>query len=217
MKRLNQFPNAHEMRWLESLIQMPNLISDLLVILDCPLDSVELESQSFLDFGENKLRFQVMTAGYKDPSFEPGVFTSCLAELLENANDPVNRMRRKNFVTTGWLIGELSCTNCLSGQEMKPSLLKNTVEDDYLAHIVLEPMGIPFLEPGSHHELSRHEQAKLFNDTLSIYENGLTEVFKVQMFKRPQEANKTNEVVSAFISCLYRQMFLTCSLDHSCH
>jgi hypothetical protein len=195
--RLEKFLNAKEMFWLEYLIQIPNLLSDVLVILDCP---AKIEGFSFVDFGNGTFRLQVMTAGYKDPSFEPGAFTSCLAGLLENAANPVSRMRRKEFITTSWLLEELCDIDYLPGQEIEPSLAGNFVKDDYLEPIVLEPIVLPSFEHGSHHELSRYDQAKIFGNMLLIHENGLTEVFKAQIFQRSQEGNETNEAVSVPIS-----------------
>jgi hypothetical protein len=181
-------------------IDFPNLVSDVLVTLDCPLDPAKIDDRSILDAGNGTFRFQVMTAGYKDPSFEPGAFTSCLAGLLENAANPVSRMRRKEFITIHWLVEELCDIDYLPGQEIEPSLARNFVKDDYLERIVLEPIVLPSFEDSSHHELSRYDQAKIFGNMLLIHENGLMEVFKAQIFRRSQEGNETNEAVSVPIS-----------------
>jgi hypothetical protein len=199
-KRLNKFPDAQEMRWLELLIDFPALMSDMLVILDCPVGHTEIGGRTMLDVSDGMLRFQVMIAGYEDSSFEPGAFTSCLAGLLENTTDPVNRMSRKEFITTAWVIDKLHNKNYLLDQEIEPRLILYSDKDDYSELIVLEPMLMPCIEHGSHHELSRYDQFKFFGNMLLIYENGLTEVFKARMFRRRQDANGTDEVVSAFVS-----------------
>ncbi|KAF4637915.1 hypothetical protein G7Y89_g135 [Cudoniella acicularis] len=190
--RLNQDPRPEAIRWLEILIQMPNLISDILVILDC--SPLEIESMEILDFGSGTSGFEVMTPGYKDSSREVGMFTSSLAELLESATDLENQKVRKEFITTDWLIGQLSNTNHLPHLAFEPSLICNTVEDDYLAHVILEPVALPSFEQGSHLELPRYDYVKLFNNVSLIYENGITEVFKAQIPKGAQESQEAKEI-----------------------
>jgi hypothetical protein len=163
---LNQYPpneKSKSVRWLELLIQVPNLITDVLVILDCrPL---EIERMEILDFRNDTLRFQVMIPGYENSPSGVGMFTSYLAELLVSASDLVNRKMRKEFITTDWLIGQLLDTNLLPHLALEPYLLCNTVEDDHFQ--ILSWSQWPYLSLNEAHTWNYQDMIMSNSSTLS--------------------------------------------------
>jgi hypothetical protein len=206
IRRLDQFPAAAETTWLEVALQIPNLVLDILVILDYP--PVEVDSYSFLDGGIGRLRFQVMSVVHRDGLYVPGIFTSYLAELLGNVASPDNRTTREEVITTEWLMHNLSSISPFPVQEINPSLMMNTVEDGYLPSIVIEPIGLTFFDLGHYHALSRYEQAKHFEFLSLIYENGLTEVFKVNMLQNSSGANGLQSTVNALSLVPQQEIFV---------
>lgn len=197
----NEWPRrGKEIPWLQNHVQLPNLSTDLLLILDCPL--VDLGSTTILNTGNGTLRFDIMSVRHGNP-WTPGLLTSRLAGLLEDVAKPDNRIRQREFITTKWISNKFPTINHPPGQELELQLHENHVEDKFLQGIVIEPMDLPLFGLGSHFPLSRYEQARLFDYLSSVYENGLTEVFKVQMRHNPQVANNFYPLVNVLSSALY--------------
>jgi hypothetical protein len=104
---------------------MSNLLSDILLILDCP--PVDFDGTTILDFGNGTLRFETISVGHGNPLYMPGFLTSRLAELLENATILENRTTRKEFITTEWIDARFITMNHPPGQEVKFQRIGNHV------------------------------------------------------------------------------------------
>ena len=148
----------------------------------------------------------MISVEHGDLAYIPEFFTSRLAELLENAGCPDNRMTRREFLTTDWVDTKFSDMNQLLDQKIELSLVLNTVEDDCLPGIVMEPLYLPCFPLGSHHALSRYEQARLFNFLSLVYENGLTEVFKAQVLQNTHENNGFHPLINALTLDMYNNI-----------
>lgn len=76
--------------WLSSALGIPNLYSDVLVILDCHLAGLsedENSSISFLAGGHDWARYGVLFAGYDQAVSPPGQFSERLIKVLQNLAD----------------------------------------------------------------------------------------------------------------------------------
>jgi hypothetical protein len=74
--------------WLQSVIGIPNLTSDVLLVLDCYVEAFsrgEMEEPITHLYDENKrwARYGIIAAGYTQNSVNPGGFSDCFLSTLE--------------------------------------------------------------------------------------------------------------------------------------
>ncbi|KAH0538916.1 hypothetical protein FGG08_004507 [Glutinoglossum americanum] len=189
-----------EPRCLGSLMLITDLTTDTLFILDCFLDGDGAMGWAFPDISNGGTTFELMAAGYKDRSVKPGAFSSYLAWSLDIAGSlgypPLEGKPRKprETISTAWLCNKISGASHILGQRVNPWHFGKD-RDVPEAFIILDPNTLPFFDYGKHHALSVGQHHRIFGEKESIYEDGFTEIFKVEMTSRSQNFYGSSEDV----------------------
>lgn len=193
---LHRYGLDFEDEWPEILTSLLNKLSKLLLIFDCFLenlpgyrrmDQIE-DTWRFPKLIGSHIGFEVMGAGYKDRSILPGAFSSYIAKSLEFA---AAEDFREGFMSTDLQRMKISELGDFEGQGLKPFHLRHC---ESVAWITLYPAS-SFSLKRSHEELERDDQARLLENKIPIYENGITEIFKTRIIRGPKAFGKDSNVV----------------------
>ena len=116
--------------WLQILIRIPNLISDVLLVLDC-----YIEDLSDINTDEKKIsflsdddylwaRYAIIYAGYTQKSARPGKLSDHLTSVLEGLAHSDTFYAREGLITSSFVIRKLT-TSLRFESEMEPTILGN--------------------------------------------------------------------------------------------
>lgn len=133
--------NFHHADWLEALIQIPQLTSDVLLVLDCYLEGLtesnaERKTISTL-FDDDYLwaRYAIVFAGYTQRSSSPGGLSDPLIDVLKDLAQSDRFYAREELINSKFVFNELQ-KKLRWKNLMSPALFGN----DGVGSIVLAPL-----------------------------------------------------------------------------
>jgi hypothetical protein len=138
--RLNREDNdlwLHSQDWLQTLIAIPPLTSDLLVVLDCSMEDLSRvnadgNTMSFLtDDDYDWARYSIMFADYTQSEDTPGRLSEHLVPVLQDLAVSDTFYARRGLITTNYVMKKLR-TSMRFDTNMQPGLAGNDARGDVI-------------------------------------------------------------------------------------
>lgn len=132
MQAFNSHDSLDLQDWLSTALGIPNLLSDVLVILDCYWAGLAEENSEAIQYLQDNdwARYGILFAGYDDELYPLGRFSEYLIGVLQVLTQSVNKP--DTLVNCGKILADVSRVMKLSEENACPDWRGNSRLDSFI-------------------------------------------------------------------------------------